>query len=163
MIANINGMWEYFEFLYTDEGIFTADVARHVFARHQFVGFGDGLAPDDPWGFYDWPAWWEFLKGPKYSLLFFWDSPSFFWAHLVAFWVAGVCLMIGFRTRLAAVLTWFLMNSILQRNHLAWEGDRAGLPLLSRLPRVRPQRTRVQRRQLAALPEAAQAGQAVGA
>ena len=122
VIANINGMWEFFEFLYTDEGIFTADVARHVFARHQFVGFGDGLSPDDPAGFYGWAGLWEFLKGPKYSLLYFWDSPNAFWVHLVAFEVAAVCLMIGFRTRLMGVLTWFLMNSILQRNHLAWEG-----------------------------------------
>ena len=27
LICNINGMWEFFEYLYTDEGIFTADVA----------------------------------------------------------------------------------------------------------------------------------------
>ena len=122
VICNINGMWEFFEFLYTDEGIFTADVARHVFARQQFVGFGDGLTADDPWGFYDFDAFIEFLKGPKYSLLYFWDSPTFFWAHLVAFEVCAVAFMVGFRTRLMGVLTWFLMNSILQRNHLAWEG-----------------------------------------
>ena len=122
VIANINGMWEFFEFLYTDEGIFTADVARHVFARGQFAGFGDGLRADDPWGFYDSAGWWAFLAGPKYSLLYFWDTPQFFWAHLVAFEIAAFCLLIGFRTRLMGVLTWFLMNSILQRNHLVWEG-----------------------------------------
>ncbi|MEM6995782.1 MAG: hypothetical protein AAF721_35055, partial [Myxococcota bacterium] len=122
VIANINGMWEFFEFLYTDEGIFTADVARHVFARGQFAGFGDGLRPDDPWGFYDIGAVGTFLAGPKYSLLYFWDSPRFFWAHLAAFELAALCVLIGFRTRLMAVLTWFLMNSILARNHLAWEG-----------------------------------------
>lgn len=37
VIANINGMWEYFEFLYTDEGIFTADVARQVLDRKSVV------------------------------------------------------------------------------------------------------------------------------
>ncbi len=122
VIANVNGMWEFFEYLYTDEGIFPADVARQVFARGQFAGFGDGLRPDDPWGFYDAGAWWQFLRGPKYSLLFFWDSPTFFWAHLWAFEISAVLFMIGFRTRLFGVLTWFLMNSILVRNHLAWEG-----------------------------------------
>lgn len=121
-IANINGMWEFFEYLFTDEGIFTADAARHMFARRQFAGYGDGLKPDDPEGFYDAAAWWQFLRGPKYSLLYFWDSPGFFWAHLIAFEVAAVCFMIGFRTRLFGVLTWFLMNSILVRNHLPWEG-----------------------------------------
>jgi hypothetical protein len=122
VLANINGMWEFFEYLYTDEGIFTADVARQVFAKEQFAGFGDGLRDDDPWGFYDAEAVLQFLEGPKYSLLFFWDSPTFFWAHLWAFELSGVLFLIGFRTRLFGVLTWFLMNSILVRNHLAWEG-----------------------------------------
>lgn len=122
VLANVNGMWEFFEYLYTDEGIFTTDVARQVFAKEQFAGFGDGLGEDDPWGFYDIEGFWQFLKGPKYSLLFFWDSPSFFWAHLWAFEIAGFCFLIGFRTRLMGVLTWFLMNSILVRNSLAWEG-----------------------------------------
>src|SRR4029079_12829344 len=43
VLANINGMWEFFEYLYTDEGIFTTDVARQVVAKEQFAGFGDGL------------------------------------------------------------------------------------------------------------------------
>jgi hypothetical protein len=122
VISNINDMWEWFEFLYTDEGIFTADVAREVFAREQFAGFGDGFTADEPWGFFDSHAVWQFLKGPSWSLLFFWDSPTFFWAHLVAFHVAAVSLLVGFRTRTMGVLTWFLMNGILVRNHLAWEG-----------------------------------------
>jgi hypothetical protein len=122
VLANINGMWEFFEYLYTDEGIFTADVARQVFAKEQFAGFGDGLREDDPWGFYDAEGFWQFMRGPKYSLLFFWDSPACFWAHLVAFEISGVLFLIGFRTRLFGVLTWLLMNSILVRNHLAWEG-----------------------------------------
>ncbi len=121
VLSNINGMWEYFEFLYSGEGIFPTAVAREVFAREQFAGFGDGTA-DEPWGFFDAAAWWQFLKGPKYSLLFFWDSPAFFWAHLAAFEIAGLCLILGFRTRIAAFATWFLMNSILWRNALAWEG-----------------------------------------
>lgn len=89
-ICNINGMWEFFEFLFTDEGIFTTDVARQVYASHQFAGYGDGLRPDDPEGFYDLAAFWQFLKGPKYSLLFFWDSPTFFWAHLIAFELCAI-------------------------------------------------------------------------
>ncbi len=121
VICNINGMWEFFEFLYTDEGIFTTDVARQVFAAKQFAGFGDGFG-GDKWGFFDFAAVLEFLKGPKYSLLMIWDSPTFFWAHLVAFEVAAMLFVIGYRTRLMGVLTWFLMNGILFRNQLAWEG-----------------------------------------
>ncbi len=122
VIANINGMYEYFEFLYTNEGIFPTEVAREVFAREQFAGFGDGNSPNEPYGFFDWAALWQFLRGPKYSLLFFWDSPTAFYLHLMAFWIAGLALVVGFQTRVAAVLTWFLMNSILWRNSLAWEG-----------------------------------------
>ena len=48
VIANINGMWEFFEYLFTDDGIFPRDVASHIYARHQFAGYGDGLSHDDP-------------------------------------------------------------------------------------------------------------------
>ena len=108
--------------LFTDEGIFTADVARQVHASAQFQGFGDGLTEDSPWGFFDVWGVLEFLKGPKYSLLYFWDSPTAFWIHMIAFQLCAVLFMIGFRTRLMGVLTFFLMNSIFFRNHLFWEG-----------------------------------------
>ena len=122
VIANVNGLWEFFEYLFTDEGIFTADVARQVFASHQFAGFGDGFTDDEPWGFFDFEGVLQFLAGPKYSLLYFWDTPTFFWGHLIAFEIVAFCFMIGFRTRIMGVLTWFLMNSLFVRNHLFWEG-----------------------------------------
>ncbi len=120
-ICNINGLWEYFTFLFTDEGIFTADVARQVFASKQFAGFGDGFG-DEPWGFFDARAVLEFAKGPNYSLLYFWDSPTAFWIHLWAFELVAFMFMIGFRTRTMGVATFFLMNSLMVRNHLFWEG-----------------------------------------
>ena len=122
VICNMNDFWEYFTFLFTDEGIFTADVARHVHARAQFNGFGDGFTEDSPYGFFDFWGVVEFLKGPKYSLLYFWDSPTAFWIHLWAFEICAALFVIGFRTRLFGVLTFFLMNSIFFRNHLFWEG-----------------------------------------
>ncbi len=122
VIWNVNDFWEYFEFLFTDEGIFTADVARQVHASAQFKGFGDGLSDDEPWGFFDIWGVIEFLKGPKWSLLYFWDSPTFFWCHLWTFEVIGALFMLGFWTRTTGVLTFLLMNSIFFRNHLFWEG-----------------------------------------
>jgi hypothetical protein len=122
VICNMNDFWEYFTFLFTDEGIFTADVARQVHASSQFIGFGDGLTEDEPWGFFDVYGVIEFLKGPKYSLLYFWDTPTFFWAHLWAFEIIAALFMIGLWTRVTGVLTFFLMNSIFFRNHLFWEG-----------------------------------------
>jgi uncharacterized membrane protein YphA (DoxX/SURF4 family) len=121
-ICNLNGLWEYFTFLFTDEGILPADVARQVFAAKQFEGFGDGWVDGEPYGFFDVPAVLRYLEGPKYSFLYFWDTPTAFWIHLWAFEIAAVCLMIGFRTRTAAVATFVLMNSIFHRNHLFWEG-----------------------------------------
>ncbi len=123
LICNVNGMHEYFMYLFTDEGIFTADVARQLHAAAQFAGFGDGTSTDEPWGFFDRPAFFEFLKGPKYSLLYFWDSPTFFWSYLIVFEVVAVCFMLGFRTRLMGILTWILMNGLLTRNYLMWEGS----------------------------------------
>ncbi len=122
IICNVNDFWEYFEFLFTDEGIFTADVARQVHASAQFKGFGDGLTEDEPWGFFDVRAVLEFLKGPKWSLLYFWDSPTFFWAHLWAFQIIAVMFMVGLWSRTTGVITFLLMNSIFFRNHLFWEG-----------------------------------------
>src|SRR5690349_15883521 len=59
VICNVNDFWEYFTFLFTDEGIFTADVARQVHASAQFKGFGDGFGEDDPWGYFD---FWGFFE-----------------------------------------------------------------------------------------------------
>ena len=81
-------------------------------ASAQFQGFGDGLTEDDPWGFFDIHAFIEFLKGPKYSLLYIWDSPTAFWIHMGAFQLCAVLFMIGFRTRLMGVSNGFNDNAL---------------------------------------------------
>jgi hypothetical protein len=120
-MANINGLWELFYYLFTDEGLFFADVAQQVFAKEQFDGFSDGVA-GEPYGFLGWAGFIEFIKGPKFSLLFFWDSPTAFWLHLVAFWIACTALIVGYKTAWAKWLTFFLFNSIIVRNQVFWEG-----------------------------------------
>jgi hypothetical protein len=120
-MANINGLWEHFHYLFTDEGIFLTDVARHVYARGQFVGFGNGLS-GDPYGFFDAAAFWEWLKGPRYSLLLFWDSPTAFWIHWVAFQLSITLMVVGLWTRWTKWIAWFLFHSIILRNNLFWEG-----------------------------------------
>ena len=121
VLCNINGLWEHFTFLFTDEGIFFTDTARQVLAGNQFAGFGDGRG-GDPYGFFDLAAVVEFFKGPKYSLLFFWDSPTAFWIHLAVFEVVTILFALGYRTRVMGVLSFLLMNSIMVRNPLFWEG-----------------------------------------
>ena len=120
-ICNINDLWEYFDFLFTDEGIFLSDAARQHFASGQLRGYGDGLG-GDPRGFFDLPALLEYLKGPKYSLLFFWDTPTGMRTQLLAFYAAATLFMVGWRSRVTGVLTFLLMNSFFVRNQLFWEG-----------------------------------------
>ena len=120
VLMNIGGLWEHFIFLFTSEGLFTTDTARELLAREQFAGFGDGVS--EPAGFFDARAVLAFLQGPKYSLLFFWDSPAAFYAQFAAFAAATTAFMLGWRTRIMGVLAWLLMLSITQRNPLYMEG-----------------------------------------
>jgi hypothetical protein len=121
-ICNVNGLWEHFVFLFTDEGILPADVARQVFAAEQFAGFGDGMDPAEPWGFFDLEALSRFLVGPRFSLLYFWDSPTAMWIHVGAFEVAAVLFMVGLWTRASGIVAFVLMTSLFDRNPLFWEG-----------------------------------------
>lgn len=121
VMCNINGLWELYPYLFTDEGLFLTDVARQVFAREQFLGFGSGLG-GDRYGFFDGAAILQFLAGPKFSLLFFWDSPVAFWCHWAAFQAAIVAFIVGWKTTYSKWLAWFLFHSIIQRNAVFWEG-----------------------------------------
>jgi hypothetical protein len=121
-LCNVNGLWEHFDYLFTDEGLFPTEVARHVRARAQFAGFGDGVARGEPTGFFDFAAVVEWLKGPNYSLLLFWDTPTAFWIHLTAWWFFMTCFIVGFQTRWTKWVAWFLFHSIILRNLVFWEG-----------------------------------------
>ena len=121
VICNVNDLWEYFEMLFSDEGIFFSDVARQVFAAGQFAGYGDGIG-NDPKGFFDVHGVLTFLKGHKYSLLFFWDTPTAWWIQWAAFHLITLAFMIGWKTRTMGVLSFLMMNSIFLRNQLFWEG-----------------------------------------
>ncbi|MEX1363401.1 MAG: hypothetical protein AB1Z98_09765 [Nannocystaceae bacterium] len=120
-LCNVNGLWELFSYLFTDEGLFLTDVARQVFAREQFRGFGNGL-DGDPYGFFGWAGFWQWLKGPKYSLLFFNSTPTFFWIHLIAFELVMVAFIVGLWTKYTKWIAWFLFHSIILRNTIYWEG-----------------------------------------
>ena len=120
-ICNINDLFEYFEFLFTDEGIFLSDATRQLVAAGQFKGFGEGMG-DDPYGFFDASAWLEFLKGQKYSLLYFFDTPRAMWIQMLAFYAVTTAFMLGWKSRITGFLSFMLMNSFFLRNHLFWEG-----------------------------------------
>lgn len=120
VLLNVGGLYEHFTFLFTDEGIFSTDTARELLAKEQFLGYGDGIR--EPAGFFDGAAVGQFLKGPKYSLLFFWDSPTAFYLHFAGFAAVTVAFMLGWKTRLMGVLSWLGMHSITVRNPLFMEG-----------------------------------------
>ncbi|MCA9698249.1 MAG: hypothetical protein KC431_12045, partial [Myxococcales bacterium] len=120
-LCNVNGLWELFEYLFMDEGIFPTDVAQHYRARGQFVGFGEGLAASESWGFYDWGGFVEWLKGPNWSPLLFNSSPTFFWTYLAIFEVVMVAFILGFQTKWIKWVAWFLYMGIILRNTLFWE------------------------------------------
>lgn len=121
-LMNILEMWENYRFLFTNEGIFPTAVARHVRARRQFAGFGDGIVEQDPTGFFDFSAFVQWLEGSNYSLLLFWDSPTAFWIIWGVFVVSMVMLIVGFQTRWVKWVAWFLFHTIIMRNALFWEG-----------------------------------------
>lgn len=120
-LCNINGLWELFNYLFMDEGLFSTDLAQHYRARSQFAGFGDGTAETEPWGFFGFPAFLEWLKGPNYSLLLFNSTPTFFWTYLAVFELAMVLFIVGYKTKWTKWIAWFLFMGIIQRNTLFWE------------------------------------------
>jgi hypothetical protein len=121
VVSNTNDFWEYFEFLFSDEGIVPKNVGRQVFASKQFRGYGDGLE-GEAMGFFDLEAWLIYFSGHKQSLLWFWDSPSFVWGYVFVFELITLAFMLGFRSRTTGFLSWGLMIGLYSRNRLFWEG-----------------------------------------
>jgi hypothetical protein len=121
-VFNVNGLYEHWTYLFTDEGMWTTDIAQQVRARGQFAGYGDGIGQYEREGFYDLAAFWEWAKGPNYSLLLFDSSPRFFYLHLAVFELVFFMLIIGFQTRWVKWVAWFAFHSITLRNTVYWEG-----------------------------------------
>jgi hypothetical protein len=121
-LSNVNGLYENWEYLFSDDGIFNTQVAQQVRARTQFAGFGDGSTTGEATGFFSLTAFWEWLKGPTYSLLLFNSGPLMFWTHIIAFQFFMVALILGWQTRWTKWVAWFLFHSIILRNTIYWEG-----------------------------------------
>jgi hypothetical protein len=121
LLININNMWPHFEFLFTDEGLFLTDAARQVLGGKQFEGFGEGVN-GEPKGFLDVAAFMHWLLGPRHSLLFFWDSPTAFHVQFAIWEIATIAFLLGFRTRLAGVVSLLMTLSITGRNPVYMSG-----------------------------------------
>jgi hypothetical protein len=121
LLININNMWDHFEFLFTDEGLYLTDSARQHLAGGQFKGYGEGIG-DEPTGFFDVAAFLAWAKGPRYSLLYWWDSPRAFWIQLWVFEIATVAFLLGFRTRLAGFVSLVLTLGFMNRSPIYQSG-----------------------------------------
>ena len=107
LLVDTGGLLGYAEFLFSHEGLLSTAQARQLYAADQFPPDGSALA---------------YLAGPYHSLLWFWDSPGFVWFHIALVMVATLALLVGYRTRAACVLAWFLTLSLWLRSWLFWEG-----------------------------------------
>ncbi len=121
LLANVHGLADHFEFLFTDEGIFSTSTARDFLARRQFAGYGDP-GSGDPEGFFDLWAIGRFASGPKWSALFFWDSPRAFWIHFWVFEILVWLFIFGVFSRVTGWLAYFATLSLMHRNALFWTG-----------------------------------------
>ena len=121
LLGNLKGMWGELEFLFTDEGLFLSEAARQSLSWRQFEGYGELASGDTP-GFFDLEAIFAFLKGPRYSFLLFWDTPSVMWAHVAALIGATVMFMVGWKTRISGFLAFVLTLSLYNRNPIFWTG-----------------------------------------
>ncbi|MEZ4381350.1 MAG: hypothetical protein R3A79_08365 [Nannocystaceae bacterium] len=110
LIAEVNGLWPWFELLFAADGMFTGAGAREAFAASW--GGGDvGLAG----------AIQGAIQGP-FSALYFTDHPAAPWIVLGLFEVAATLLLVGLWTRPAAVATLLLTDTLFARNLVFWEG-----------------------------------------
>ena len=64
-LFNVNGLYESWDYLFTEDGLFSTQVAQQVRAREQFQGYGDGSTPGEVLGFFSFDAFLAWAKGPN--------------------------------------------------------------------------------------------------
>jgi hypothetical protein len=64
-------------------------------------------------------------RGPngRWSLLYLVDHPAFVYAYLLALASAAIAMTVGWHTRVATVLAWFLLAGMLRRGDAHWGGE----------------------------------------
>ena len=122
-------------YLFSDEGLLPSAAVPQVYGKAALLGYGDGVR--EPAGFVDARAVLHHVASGRWSLLFFWDSPAFVRGYFATFILACVALVIGWRTRTAAVVAWLLYVGMLRRGDAHWGGEQVfcGFLLLLMLSR----------------------------
>lgn len=94
-------------YLFSDEGLLPSAAVPQVYAKALLADDG-ALA---------------YVSGGRWSLLHFIDDPAFVRAYFAAFLAAGCLFVLGWRTRLCAVITWLLYLGMLRRGDAHWGGE----------------------------------------
>lgn len=91
------------EFLFTDEGLYLTEMARKNYG-------GDLKKLYDPAEGFE--HWYDGVRalGGKFSLLHVRSDKPFVYSMYAVMLAANVCLILGFRTRIATFVTWLLMH-----------------------------------------------------
>jgi len=129
-IAWVLDLWPLLDYLFSDEGLFTTEVARQVFASTAFAGHGDAMSPGGPIGFYDATAVLQWLGHPRQSLLFFWDTPLAVRVQVRVLLLAIGAFTIGLGTRVTKWVTLVAFCSLVDRNAIFWAGEQVYLDFL---------------------------------
>ncbi len=103
------------ELLFTDQGMYLPEMARK---RYSPV-LAKAWDPDH--GFED---WWALVRvsGSNWSILHLRSDPAFVYTIYGMLFVSASCMVVGFRTRFATVLTWFLANSLYNYTPIFYTG-----------------------------------------
>jgi len=106
------------DLLWSDEGMFDLASSQRRWGARCLEGWTsvDGFLGDGGW-----PGFFHFVTH-RPSLLVLHGSPRFVHAYLAVFFASLVCFGIGFRTRAAGVIAWFLMIGLYNHNSVYLEG-----------------------------------------
>lgn len=103
------------ELLFTDEGMYLPEMARKRYSPVL------AKAWDPEHGFED---WWALVRiaGSNWSILHIRSDPTFVYTIYALLFLTSSCMIVGFRTRVATVLTWILANSLYNYTPIFYTG-----------------------------------------
>ena len=109
-------------YLFSDEGLLQSAAVPQVMGGRASGILGEGVS--------DLGSALHYLASGRWSPLHFWDTPLAAQLHVAALALASFALMIGWRTRLAAISAWLLLAWLLRRGDVHWGGEQVLVSLL---------------------------------
>lgn len=109
------------EYLFSDEGLLPSAAVPQVYGKAALAGYGDGVRASA--GFNGGVSLLQYATSGRWSLLYFWDSPTFVRGYFFALVLACAAMVIGWRTRVSTAVTWLLYVGMLRRGDAHWGGE----------------------------------------